>query len=222
MYVWVDALTNYITGAGFPDETQPALALLAGRRARHRQGHRALPRRLLAGVPDVGRHRGAQARVRPRLPLQPRGEDVEVGRQRGRSVRPGGRLRRRPGALLLPARGGVRPGRHLQPRGHRQPHQRRSGQRPGQPGAALAVDDRQELRRQDPGAGRLHATRTRPSWPRPMRSTPRRARPWTGRASSTTSMPSGAWWRMPTATSPARSRGPSARPTSSAWRRSST
>ena len=32
----------------------------------------------------------------------------------------------------------------------------------------------------------------------------------------------GAWWRTPTATSPARSRGPSARPTSSAWRRSST
>ena len=60
------------------------------------------------------------------------------------------------------------------------------------------------------------------SWRRPMRSTPRRARPWTGRASSTTSMPSGAWWRTPTATSPARSRGPSARPTSSAWRRSST
>ena len=156
MYVWVDALTNYITGAGFPDENAPALALLAGRRARHRQGHRALPRRLLAGVPDVGRHRAAQARVRPRLPLQPRGEDVEVGRQRGRSVRPGEGLRRRPGALLLPARGGVRPGRQLQPRGHRQPHQRRPGQRPGQPGAALAVDDRQELRRQDPGAGRVH------------------------------------------------------------------
>jgi methionyl-tRNA synthetase len=38
------------------------LALLAGRRARHRQGHRALPRGLLAGLPDVGRHRGA-ARV---------------------------------------------------------------------------------------------------------------------------------------------------------------
>ena len=55
MYVWVDALTNYITGVGFPDENEPAVALLAGRRARHRQGHPALPRRLLAGVPDVGR-----------------------------------------------------------------------------------------------------------------------------------------------------------------------
>ncbi len=38
-----------------PRREQPALALLAGRRARHRQGHRALPRGLLAGVPDVGR-----------------------------------------------------------------------------------------------------------------------------------------------------------------------
>ena len=42
-----------------------------------------------------------------------------------------------------------------------------------------------------PRAGRLHARRTRRSWPRPTRSTARRARPWTGRASSTTSTPSG-------------------------------
>ena len=64
-------------------------------------------------------------------------------------------------------------------------------------------------RQGDPGGGRRAAT-------------PRRARPWTGRASSTTSTPCGAWWRTPTATSRARSRGPSARPTSSAWRRSCT
>ena len=36
-----------------------------------------------------------------------------------------------------------------------------------------------------------------------------------------TSTPCGRWWRTPTATSPARSRGPRARPTPSAWRRSS-
>ena len=181
MYVWVDALTNYITAAGFPDEKADALALLAGRCARHRQGHRALPRGLLAGIPDVGGHRAAQARVRARLPLQPRGEDVEVGRQRGRSVRPREGLRCRPGALLLPARGRVRPGRHLQPGGDRQPDQRRSRQRPRQPGAALAVDDPQELRRQDPRAGSPSRMPTRRSSRRPTRSTPRRARPWTGR-----------------------------------------
>ena len=56
MYVWVDALTNYITGVGFPDESDCELALLAGRRAHHRQGHHPLPRGVLAGVPDVGRH----------------------------------------------------------------------------------------------------------------------------------------------------------------------
>ena len=45
----------------------------------------ALPCGLLAGLPDVGRHRRAEARLQPRLPVQPRGEDVEVGRQRRRS-----------------------------------------------------------------------------------------------------------------------------------------
>ena len=55
MYVWVDALTNYLTGVGYPDETATVAALLARRRAPDRQGHRPLPRGLLAGVPDVGR-----------------------------------------------------------------------------------------------------------------------------------------------------------------------
>ena len=60
MYVWVDALTNYITAVGYPDDrTRRIQALLAGRPACDRQGHRALPRGLLAGLPDVGRHRGA-------------------------------------------------------------------------------------------------------------------------------------------------------------------
>ena len=82
MYVWVDALTNYITGAGFPDEQRRSCEILAGRHARHRQGHHPLPRRLLAGVPDVGRHRTAEARLRARLRAQQGREDVEVGRQR--------------------------------------------------------------------------------------------------------------------------------------------
>ena len=60
MYVWVDALTNYITAVGLSRHRQREVqALLAGRPARDRQGHRALPRGLLAGLPDVGRHRGA-------------------------------------------------------------------------------------------------------------------------------------------------------------------
>jgi methionyl-tRNA synthetase len=60
------------------------------------------------------------------------------------------------------------------------------------------------------------------SLPPPTGSTLRCARPWIAKASSTTSMPCGPWWRMPTATLPARSRGPSARPSLSAWARSST
>ena len=65
MYVWVDALTNYITGVGFPDESDAELALLAGRRAHHRQGHHPLSRGVLAGLPDVGGHSRAEARLSP-------------------------------------------------------------------------------------------------------------------------------------------------------------
>ena len=46
MYVWLDALTNYITACGYPGRDCAALALLAGGRAPGRQGHHALPRRL--------------------------------------------------------------------------------------------------------------------------------------------------------------------------------
>ena len=170
MYVWVDALTNYITGVGFPDESDCELALLAGRRAHHRQGHHPLPRGVLAGVPDVGRRARAEARLCAWLPVQQGREDVEVGRQRRRSLQSRRSIRRRPDALFLPARGAVRAGRQLQPRSHRRAHQCRSRQRSRQSGAALAVDDRQATRRRaagarrvdrqrqgDPGAGRCHA-----------------------------------------------------------------
>ena len=183
MYVWVDALTNYITGVGFPDESDAELALLAGRPAHHRQGHHPLPRGVLAGVPDVGGHPRAEAGLCPRLPVQPRREDVEVGRQRRRSLQSRRSIRRRSGALLLPARGAVRAGRQLQSRSHRRAHQCRPRQRSRQSGAALAVDDRQAARRRaagarrvqrqrqgDPGAGRRHAGGCRgPRW-RPSRS----------------------------------------------------
>ena len=46
--------------------------ILAGQSACDRQGHCALPRGLLAGLPDVGRDRGAAPGVLPRLSLQPR------------------------------------------------------------------------------------------------------------------------------------------------------
>ncbi len=49
VYVWYDALINYITGAGFPGDTEHVRAVVAGGPARHRQGHQSLPHHLLAG-----------------------------------------------------------------------------------------------------------------------------------------------------------------------------
>ena len=63
--------------------------VLARRPAPDRQGHRPLPRGLLAGLPDERRAAAAQAGVRPRLPAQPRAEGIEVARQRHRSGRAG-------------------------------------------------------------------------------------------------------------------------------------
>ena len=213
MYVWVDALTNYITGGRLSRHREREVqALLAGRPARDRQGHRALPRGLLAGVPDVGRHRGAAPHLLPRLPVQPRGKDVEVGRQRGRSVRARRRLWRRSAALLPAARGPVRAGRQLQPRGDRQPHQCRPRERPRQPGAALALDDRQAARRRDADAGRVLGER--PDDPGRRRRDDRQGARGDEDASSCTrcSTRSGPWWRTPTAISPAKRRGRSPRP----------
>ena len=66
---------------------RPAGEILAGRRPCDRQGHHPLPRHLLAGVPDVRGAARAAADRRARLSVQPRREDVEVGRQRRRSRR---------------------------------------------------------------------------------------------------------------------------------------
>ena len=176
MYVWVDALTNYVTGAGFPDENiprwhyWPADVHIIGKDIVRFHAVYWPAFLMSAGLA------AAQARLRPRLPVQPRREDVEVGRQRHRPVRAGRRLRRRPAALLLPARGAVRPGRQLFARGDRQPHQRRSRERPRQPGAALAVDDRAQLRRRGPGARRADRRPTRRFWPQPTRCPRRRGR----------------------------------------------
>ena len=71
--------------------------ILAGRRACDRQGHHPLPRRLLAGLPDVGRPAGSAPDRGARLFVQPRREDVEVGRQR-----------REPGRVWSPTMGSTR------------------------------------------------------------------------------------------------------------------
>ena len=159
MYVWVDALTNYITGVGFPDESDPnwrywpADVHIIGKDIIRFHAVYWPAFLMSAGIP------GAEAGLCARLPVQPRREDVEVGRQRRRSLQSRRSVRRRPGALFLPARGAVRAGRQLQPRSHRRAHQCRPRQRSRQSGAALAVDDRQAARRRAAGARRVHRQR---------------------------------------------------------------
>ena len=95
MYVWVDALTNYLTGAGFPDTDSEAFRTLLARRSAHdRQGHHPVPHRVLARVPDVGRDRAAAPGLRARLHQRQGREDEQVGRQRRRPRRARRRVRR--------------------------------------------------------------------------------------------------------------------------------
>ena len=168
MYVWVDALTNYITGVGFPDD-QSAMFKRYWPAALHVIGKDIVrfhavywPAFLMSAGIEPPRHIFSHGF------LFNRGE--KMSKSVGNVIDPFALCRylwRRPVALFLAARSAVRAGRQLQPRGHRQPHQCRSRQRSRQSGAALAVDDRQGLRRQAAGAGRFHARPTRPSWPPP-------------------------------------------------------
>ena len=81
IYVWLDALTNYITAVGYPDTDEPGVCSLLARRSPHRrQGYLALPHGLLAGLPDGCRARAAAPRLRPWLVDRRRAEDVEIAR----------------------------------------------------------------------------------------------------------------------------------------------
>ena len=113
MYVWIDALTTYLTGIGYPDTDRRFRALLARRSAPDRQGHRPLPRGLLASDFEVGGSAGAEENIRPRLPAGARREDVEIARQCRRSDRTGGPVRGRCPAVFPAARGELRAGWEL-------------------------------------------------------------------------------------------------------------
>ena len=88
MYVWLDALTNYMTALGYPGRgLRRVRKILARGDSHHRQGHPPLSRRLLAGLPSGRRPQAAEARLRPWL-VDDRGrENVEIARQRARSLR---------------------------------------------------------------------------------------------------------------------------------------
>ena len=88
MYVWVDALTNYITAVGYPD-TDSEMFRRYWPADLHVIGKDIVRFHAVywpAFLMSAGR-RGAAAHFLPRLFVQPRRENVEVGRQRHRSVR---------------------------------------------------------------------------------------------------------------------------------------
>ena len=166
MYVWFDALANYITALGYGAPSGPLAPLLPGapegptrgrrgrrgRRgwrplpallggggvegARHRQGHPALPRRLLAGHAPLRRRAPAGHHLRPRLPHRGRAEAEQVPGERGRPPGAGRALRGGRRALLAAAGRAPRRGRGLHRRAPGGALHRRPGQRPGQPPAA--------------------------------------------------------------------------------------
>ncbi len=80
IYVWFDALSNYITAIDYLNEGERFRHVLAGRPAHHGQGHPQVPRRVLAGVPDGRRAAPAQKRTDPRLVAEGRKENVQVQR----------------------------------------------------------------------------------------------------------------------------------------------
>ena len=85
IYVWFDALTNYITGVGFPDDHGRVREVVAGRRARHRQEHHPLPLPVLAGDADERRPAAAAPGLRPRLHARQGRQDEQDAGQRARS-----------------------------------------------------------------------------------------------------------------------------------------
>ena len=127
MYVWVDALTNYLSATGWPETKRPR--------------NRFWPADLHVIGKDIVRFHTVYwpaFLMSAGLPLPKRvfGHGFLFNgarRCRSRSAmssRPPSswRIWRRPGALFLPARGAVRPGWQLQPRGDHRPHQCRSCQ----------------------------------------------------------------------------------------------
>ena len=110
VYVWFDALTNYLTSLDFGDPASEHYRQLVGAvrppRPRDRQGHPALPRRVLAGVPRLGRAAGTDAHRGPPVPHRRRREDLQVGGARvrpaaARAYRARRALRHRCGAMVV-------------------------------------------------------------------------------------------------------------------------
>ena len=160
MYVWLDALTNYISALGYPD-TEGELYRTFWPADFHVVGKDILrfhavywPAFLMSAGLEPPQQVFAHGwwTVEGQKMSKSLGNVVEPGRA-DREVRP------RPDPLLPAARDRLRQRRRLQPRRHGPPHQQRPRQRLRQPGPARAVDDRQELRRQRARARPAHRRR---------------------------------------------------------------
>ena len=134
VYVWFDALINYASAVGLGSDDAMFDTVVAGRSARHRQGHHAVPRRHLAGDADERRAAAAAAGVRPRVRDLQRPADEQVARHGRRSDRGGGAVRRRPAAPVSRQGDRVRRRRRLLVGALRGALQRRPRQQPRQPG----------------------------------------------------------------------------------------
>ena len=78
IYVWFDALTNYITGVGFGHDDDMFARYWPGGRARRREGHHPFSLRVLAGNVDVRRSVTPQDRLGAWLDHVSRREDEQV------------------------------------------------------------------------------------------------------------------------------------------------
>ena len=84
VYVWIDALTNYLTGVGYLQDDEQFAKWWPADCPRGGQRHPPLPHDHLAGDPDGRRAAPAQAGVRARLAADGHRQDVQVEGERGR------------------------------------------------------------------------------------------------------------------------------------------
>ena len=149
MYVWLDALTNYITAAGYPDTRQRGFSRPSGRPTCTWSA-----RTSCASTPVYWPAFLMAAGLEPPRRVFAHGwwtdEGQKISKRLGNVIEP----------HALIAKYGLDQVRYFllrevpfgndgdfSHRRHGQPHQRRSRQRPRQPGAARAEDDQRELRR---------------------------------------------------------------------------
>ena len=94
MYVWVDALSNYISALGYGNENITTTTSSACRPSHGGQGDPAFPHHSVACHADGSGSASAQAGVRPRLAADERRQDVQVRGQCGGPCDPVRPLRR--------------------------------------------------------------------------------------------------------------------------------